>query len=41
MLSAQNFGAYQMVNGHGRLAHRFHGDAAQRDALQARAREPL
>ena len=35
-LSTQNFGAYAMVNDEARLAHRFHGDASQLEALRAR-----
>jgi len=40
-MSAQNFGAYPMVNGQSRIAHRFHGDAAQTGALRARTSELL
>jgi benzoyl-CoA-dihydrodiol lyase len=40
-VSAQNLGAYPMVNGKGRLAHRFHDAAAEVDAIARRQGEPL
>jgi benzoyl-CoA-dihydrodiol lyase len=40
-VSAQNFGAYPMVNGLGRLAHRFHGNEEEVSAVAARRGELL
>jgi benzoyl-CoA-dihydrodiol lyase len=40
-LSAQNFGAYPMVNGESRLARRFYGDAAALEAAHAVIGSPL
>ncbi len=40
-LTGQNFGAYPMVTGQGRLAARFYGEAAPLAAARAALREPL